>query len=350
MKPVTTAQASDLRGRLKAAGLFELRPMVAFSRFLLLLGLSGGLLTAFLLAPIWAAPVLLPLLALSVSAAVLYGHEGSHNSFSKNKTLNAVFAHACFPAMAGLGLTFWDRRHNGPHHAHPNLVTEERRDPDIKLWPLATCVEDYEGAGPLRRFFQTHLQGPLFWPLTGFVHLRMRGISVLMLGKRLTKEGPSWAVFVEAACLAFHYTTWLVLPSLIWGVVPTLITYMVLGTLISWVLSIIFVPAHVGLPIYRDYPDFWSLQLYGTQNILLPKWLSYFYVGLDHQVEHHLFPKLPSYNMHAASPIVRQWAKENDLPYQAQGFWQGIAMSTRFLSGGWNVQPEQLEQLESAAK
>ncbi len=313
--------------------------------------LSIGLAAAFIAAPIWAAPVLLPLLALTICGAVLYGHEGSHNSFSKNKLANAVWAHACFPAMAGLGLTFWDRRHNGPHHAHPNLVTEDKRDPDIKLWPLATCVEDYDNAGPLRRWFQMNLQGPLFWPLTGFVHLRMRGISLIMLAKRVVKEGPSWATFIEAACLAFHYTTWLVIPSLIWGFGPTLLTYMVLGTLISWILSIIFVPAHVGLPIYRDYPDFWSLQLYGTQNIDLPRWLSYFYVGLDHQIEHHLFPKLPAYNMHAASPIVRQWAEELGLPYRSNGFWEGIAMSTRFLNGGWNVRPEAEElEVQPAAK
>ena len=350
MKPVSNAQASELRRRLKAAGLFELRPWVAFSRFLAMVGISLGLLTAFLLTPWWAAFVLLPMLALSISAAVLYGHEGSHNSFSDNKTLNAVFAHACFPAMAGLGLTYWDRRHNGPHHAHPNLVTEDRRDPDIKLWPLATCVEDYDNASAPRRWFQKNLQGVLFWPLTGFVHLRMRGISIIMLFKRLFNEGPSWAVAIEAACLAFHYTTWIVLPAMVFGIVPTLVTYMVLGTLISWVLSVIFVPAHVGLPNYRDYPDFWSLQLYGTQNILLPRWLSYFYVGLDHQVEHHLFPKLPSYNMHKASPIVRQWAEENGLPYQAQGFWEGLAMSTRFLAGGWNVRPEAEARVQPAAK
>ena len=37
--------------------------------------------------------------------------------------------------------------------------------------------------------------------------------------------------------------------------------------------------------------------------------------GLNHQIEHHLFPSMPSVNLRAARPLVRAYCAEQGLPY-----------------------------------
>ena len=37
--------------------------------------------------------------------------------------------------------------------------------------------------------------------------------------------------------------------------------------------------------------------------------------GLNHQIEHHLFPSMPSANLTKARPIVRDYCREIGVPY-----------------------------------
>jgi hypothetical protein len=52
--------------------------------------------------------------------------------------------------------------------------------------------------------------------------------------------------------------------------------------------------------------------------------------GLDHQIEHHLFPRICHIHYRAIAPIVRQCAHEHGLPYIHNGSdWQALASHAR---------------------
>ena len=96
---------------------------------------------------------------------------------------------------------------------------------------------------------------------------------------------------LDAACQLGHYAIFLVLPIVIWGPIAFAI-YAATWAIVGVMLALIFAPAHIGLPIIVDQNCDWEHQLETTRNLALPRWLSWFFVGLDYQVEHHLFPKI----------------------------------------------------------
>jgi len=45
------------------------------------------------------------------------------------------------------------------------------------------------------------------------------------------------------------------------------------------------------------------------------QWWTVAFSGINHQIEHHLFPNVCGHHYSVISPIVRKFCKENDLPY-----------------------------------
>jgi hypothetical protein len=47
--------------------------------------------------------------------------------------------------------------------------------------------------------------------------------------------------------------------------------------------------------------------------------------GLDKQVTHHLFPRIPRHNLRAASLLVKKFCKEQEIEYAEYGWAEGNA-------------------------
>ena len=43
-----------------------------------------------------------------------------------------------------------------------------------------------------------------------------------------------------------------------------------------------------------------------TMNVATPEWLDFVHIGLQFQVEHHLFPRLPRHNLRIAREMVKE--------------------------------------------
>ena len=332
----TTLDLQTLRDDLTRAGAFERHPARTWAKLALLLSgaaLAVGLPLAF--AP-WLTWALLPLTALFVTAAVMIGHEGGHKSFAAGPMQNELLLHLAFPLLGGLSAAYWKNKHNVKHHGHPNI---DGVDDDLRIWPMAGTRHHHEASGAFRRFLQRRLQGWLFWPLSSLLTVSMRSSSLAFLVRSARAGRFDGAWVLDAGCLALHYAGWLVLPSLVWGFGTAVAFYLALWGIIGVYLTAIFAPAHMGLPIYREHPDTWRLQLETTRNLRLPRWLGFFFIGLDHQVEHHLFMRMPHQKMRLASPIVRRWAEARGLPYQEIGFFRGLVEVTRFVKHAWRHEP-----------
>ena len=82
----------------------------------------------------------------------------------------------------------------------------------------------------------------------------------------------------------------------------------------------------VGMP--------WAdLQMYTTANFAIKnKLVNYLFGGLNFQIEHHLFPKICHVHYPKIAEIVKETAKEHDLPYiEHETFFGAVASHTRFL-------------------
>lgn len=338
MLTIERTDVRDLRKRLRKAGVFDKDEGKQFRRFA---GYSFATLLVFgllIAAPaVWMQVALVPLIGLLLTPAVMHGHDGAHRSLSKNNTINKWMESLAFGVMGGMSTSWWRMKHNGPHHTHPNLISDERSDPDIMLYPFATAQADYERSGPAIRFFQKYVQKWVFWPATSQVHFRMRGQSVVFLAKGIAKDGFKREYQIEVLQLLGHVVLFIGLPSLFMGILPTLAVYLGVWSTVSLLLSIIFIPAHVGLPIQSECEDFWGSQIEGSRNYSAPKWAEWICVGLQYQIEHHLFPTIPYTQLPRAADIVKQWAEEKGIPYKSMGWGSALADSTRFMGRAWSV-------------
>jgi fatty acid desaturase len=262
----------------------------------------------------------------------MIGHEGGHRSFSATPGCNELLLHVAFPLIGGLSASYWKDKHNAKHHGQPNI---DGVDDDLEIWPMAGSRRQHEASSRLLRWLQRHHQGWLFWPLSSFLSHSMRYSSISFLVRRARAGRLDRAFWIDAACLALHYAAWLVVPSLAFGLWTTLGFYALLWGIVSVYLTAIFASAHLGLPIYRSHPEPWRLQLEATRNLRVPPWIRFFLIGLDHQVEHHLFTRMPHQNLPVAAPLVRAWAEERGLPYQEVGFFRGLVEVTRFARNAW---------------
>jgi fatty acid desaturase len=78
-----------------------------------------------------------------------------------------------------------------------------------------------------------------------------------------------------------------------------------------------FAPNHKGMPIVPadSKLDFFSKQVLTSRNIIGGWWATVLYGGLNHQVEHHLFPSMPRPHLSKARRIVKEHCATVGVPY-----------------------------------
>ena len=169
-------ELGSLRNELREAGVFEYSELRSWLKIFALLAGVAGCLYGIAVMGILGAILLVPICAVLCTAIAMFGHEGSHRSFSTSAARNAFVAYFTFPLFGGLSSLYWREKHDRLHHGHPNV---EGVDPDIRPFPFASSRGDHEKAGPKERWFQRHLQRWLFWPMSTLMALGMRRSSLL---------------------------------------------------------------------------------------------------------------------------------------------------------------------------
>lgn len=338
LQAIPSALRKELREELKAAGVFDRDAGRAWRKWASLLTAAltataaAALLPSALDLPGPAALLLLPFAAVLWTAFAMTGHEGAHKSMASSSRHNSAMLHLTFPLISGLGAHHWKWKHNLLHHQHPNVPGQ---DFDLQMWPMASHAQDYAAASPLRQLFIRHGQQWAFWPLTALLPYAMRLNSWRILLRTARKDGIGKAWLLDAGCLLGHLTLWLVLPSLVVGFGTAFAFYAALWSMVGVCLSLVFAPAHVGMPIQQTHPDDWLGQLQTTRNLRMPGWLSYLFIGLDYQVEHHLFPGVSQFQLPKAAAITKAWAARHGLPYHEIDYGAGVVDVTRYLGRAW---------------
>ena len=70
-------------------------------------------------------------------------------------------------------------------------------------------------------------------------------------------------------------------------------------------------------------------QVIGTQNVDTSWYDGWFHGGLQYQVEHHLFPRVPRHNLPKLTPLVREFCARHNLPYNTDPFLTCVADMVR---------------------
>lgn len=271
---------------------------------------------ALLLAPALLAALLAALSLAFAASALGFGvfHDANHGTLFIRRAWNLKAARFC-SVLLGPSRHFWVHKHQGLHHRQPNVLG----------WD-----DDLETRGRLRlspacaweaRFRRQELKALLYYGLNTVEWLFWKDLRCLV-GGRLNKwqaleldsgERAEFFICKGLYLLLFVFPPFFVLPFW-WAATAFILFHFVL----SWLLAVVFQLAHLtpGMEFSGVRAgDDWALhQLRTTADFATSSRLAtWFTGGLNHQIEHHLFPNVSHTHYMGLRPIVRGVARQHGI-------------------------------------
>jgi len=93
--------------------------------------------------------------------------------------------------------------------------------------------------------------------------------------------------------------------------------YMLAKSFMSLYLSSSFALNHTHLPITYEHKHWVEFGMLHTANVSPGVFNDWWLILLNYQIEHHLFPTMPQYNLRYMVDRVKALAKKYDIPYES---------------------------------
>lgn len=273
----------------------------------------------------WFQLILAALLAVVSAQFGFLGHDASHRQVFASARWNEWSARVVSGALTGLSYGWWIHKHNR-HHSGPNQIG---RDPDIGPGVIVFTPEQAGGRRGAAAWF-TRRQGWWFFLLLPFEGLNLHVQSV----RTVLGRAPVRLRAVEAACLAVRLGGYLALLLILLPPGKAAAFAGVQVGLFGVLLGGAFAPNHIGMPIVPAdaRPDFLRRQVMMSRNISGGRVVGFFMGGLQHQIEHHLFPNMPRPALRRVQPLVRAYCAEHRIAYAETDLRQAYSAIVRFLN------------------
>ncbi len=317
---------TDLRRQIADSGLLKRRYGYYWTKIIVTVALFAGIWVAFaFVGNSWFQLVLAALLAVILTQFGFLGHDGAHRQIFASHAWNEWASRVISGLFAGLSYGWWHNKHNR-HHANPN---KEGADPDIAPGAFAFTP----AVANARRGLAARLtlrQGYYFFPLLLLegLALHVASIQTIVSGRSLKRR---WceASFVAARLGGYVAVLLLVLPpgkaAAFFGVQMGLFGLLLGGS---------FAPNHIGMPIVppNTKVDFLRRQVLMSRNVRGGRIMDFALGGLNHQIEHHLFPSMPRPNLRRAVPIVRDYCAQHKITYTETSLLGAYGLVVRYLN------------------
>lgn len=250
-------------------------------------------------------------------------HDGNHGSFSKKDWINNVMGGSIY-ILAG-NVYNWKVQHNVLHHTYTNIHGHDE-DLDAGRVLRFTKHTKWRWYHRFQQYYFIFLYGLLTinWAITtDFLQMKRYMKRKLSYGT-LPSAFNNWSkLFISKAV---YIGLWIVLPLLIleeswWKII---LGFFIMHYVAGLILSIVFQLAHVmdeaEMPKAEEdgiMKNTWAIhQLKTTVNFATNnKIVNWFTGGLNHQVEHHIFPNISHIHYGKIAKIVKKTAIEFNLPY-----------------------------------
>ncbi len=305
--PPSRGDFTELSATIKAAGLLRRRRGAYVAKFALNAVLLAVAVAMFVvLGASWWQLLTAAFLAVVSTQLAYIGHDAGHRQIFRTKRANDVVGHV-HGALVGMSFGAWVVKHN-EHHAHPN---EEDVDPDIDIPLLAFSRAQATGKTGLAGWVVAH-QALMFFPL---LLLEGWNLHVAAAQAALRREVP--APRLEVGLLVVHVVGYLT--AVFWVLTPlqAIVFIVVHQGLWGLYMGLAFAPNHKGMPMLATGQrlDHLHKQVLTSRNVRGGRVTDYALGGLNYQIEHHLFPKMPRPNLRRAQPLVRAYCEAHGLGY-----------------------------------
>jgi fatty acid desaturase len=234
-------------------------------------------------------------------------HDAGHGQLHRSRRVNDLVGFVQGNLLLGMSYGWWVRQHNR-HHSTPNCID---RDPAISIATLAFTPDQARQKRGVARFIARN-QVYLFYPM-----LLLEGLYILGQGARGVLLRRVRHPLREGLLISIHFVVYAgVLVSTLGAARAALFAALYLGVS-GLYLGSVFAPNHKGMPLlYQgEEVDYLRRQVVTSRNVRGHPLTDLLFGGLNYQIEHHLFPRMPRRNLRRAQPIVRAFCMQRGIPY-----------------------------------
>jgi len=318
----TGSDFAVLNRRITGEGLMKRRPAYYLARLsVVTLMFVGGWTAFFLIGSSWWQMVTAVFLAVTFTQVGLIGHDLAHRQVFRTKRPGDIAGLIAGNLGVGMSYGWWMDKHTR-HHNNPN---HDDLDPDVAPEVLIWATESAFGRRGLKGFITRH-QAALFFPLLTLLAVDLKVSSVKAL-----RDGTVKRPRLEGALLILHGVAYLSALLVVLSPMQAVAFLLVHQALFGVYLGMTFAPNHKGMPHPTGDEDFLRKQVLTSRNVR-GGWLTDAALGgLNYQIEHHLFPGMPTPNLRKAQPIVRAYCAEIGVAYEETSLTTSYRQALQYL-------------------
>jgi fatty acid desaturase len=323
-RPRTSAGSdfAELNRRITAQQLMRRQPAYYAARLTIVaLMVVAGWTAFFLIGSSWWTLAVAALLAVTFAQLALVAHDLAHRQVFRTKRPSEIAGMVAGNLGIGMSYGWWMDKHTR-HHNNPN---HDDLDPDVAPEVLIWATKSALGRRGLAAFVTRHQAG-LFFPLLTLLGLDLKVSSVKALRAGVVKRKR-----LETALLIVHFAAYLSALFLVLSPLQALAFIVVHQALFGVYLGMTFAPNHKGMPHPTGDEDYLRKQVVTSRNVRGGRLVDVALGGLNYQIEHHLFPGMPSPNLRKAQPIVQEYCAEVGVPYEQTGLIESYRQALEHL-------------------
>ncbi|WP_308208595.1 fatty acid desaturase family protein [Paractinoplanes aksuensis] len=283
--------------------------------------LAAGWAAFFLIGSSWWTLAVAVALGVVFSQLALLAHDVAHRQVFRTKRPSERVGRAIANIGVGMSYGWWNDKHTR-HHNNPN---HDDLDPDVQPEVLIWATESAWGRRGLKGFITRHQAG-LFFPLLTLLSIDLRISSVKALRRPgLKRRG------LEAALMAGHLVAYVSALLVMLTPLQALAFFAVHHAVFGVYLGMTFAPNHKGMPHPTGDEDFLRKQVVTSRNVTGGRLVDLALGGLNYQIEHHLFPAMPTPNLRKAQPVVEAYCARAGIPYVQTSLIESYRQALRHL-------------------
>jgi len=250
------------------------------------------------------------------ASAVGFGvfHDANHRTLFRRPAANLWAARLC-SVLLGPSRHLWVHKHQGLHHRQPNVFGW---DDDLETRGLLRLSP---ASAWEKRFRRQEFKALLYYGLNTLEWLFWKDFYCLASGRlnpwhTVKLGGKDRAELL--ACKGLYLLLFVILPFLVLPLMWAIPVFLLFHLVLSWMLAIVFQVAHLtpGMEFggVRAGDDWATHQIRTTADFATGSRLTtWFTGGLNHQIEHHLFPNVAHTHYSGLRPLVRAVAERHGL-------------------------------------
>ncbi|KAI3687346.1 hypothetical protein L1987_81041 [Smallanthus sonchifolius] len=263
------------------------------------------------------------------------GHDSGHYLIMIDRKVNLLAQILTGNCLAGISIGWWKRNHTTHHIA----VNSLEYDPNLQHMPVFVVSSKFFDS-ITSKYYERKLK---FDTLTRFlVSYQHFTYYLVMCLARLNLFAQSFVLLSNKPVpnrgeeILGLLVFWIWYPLLVsclpnWG---ERVMFVLASFSVTVIQHVQLTLNHFSTSVYVGEPrvnDCLEKQMNGMLNITCSEFMDWFHGGLQFQIEHHLFPRLPRCHLRKISPFVKDLCKKHGLPYDSASFYKANEMTVATL-------------------